>query len=255
MTTPIEAGFSAAGVPHELSKELLAAYLTAKRKYHLRDMRPSEVEGGRFSEAALRILEWQTTQQYTPIGTTLTGVPTLVNRLSNCTAASDSVRFHIPRTLQAVYDIRNKRDVAHLGPIDANLQDASLVIHILEWVLAEFVRMYHNVADEAAQQLIADIVKKEVPVIQVIDDFPVILKQVPLIDRVLILLYWQGDGGTSKRQLFSWLTTNQRSNLSAATKKLVESIRIHISDDVYHLTDLGISDVQNRELVAPISLD
>ena len=56
----------------------------------------------------------------------------------------DAIRLHIPRTLRLVYDIRNKRDVAHLGPdIDPNLQDSTLVVSALDWVLAEFIRLYH----------------------------------------------------------------------------------------------------------------
>ncbi|QII07529.1 hypothetical protein BH93_21040 [Rhodococcoides fascians A25f] len=253
MTSPIEAGFAAAGIPVDLYSELLASYREAKQRYHRRDLRPTEVEGGRFSEAAFRMLEWEANGSHTAIGSNLPGTPTLVSELAKKTSAPDSVRFHIPRTLQAVYDIRNKRDVAHLGKIDANLQDASLVVHILDWVVAEFVRLYHNVSDADAERMISDIVKKEVPAIQVIDGFPLILKAVPLVDRILILLYWHGDGGTSKSLLSSWLTVNQRSNLSAVMKKLRGDIRVYLSGDVYHLTDIGIADVEARDLLAPVA--
>jgi hypothetical protein len=43
-------------------------------------------------------------------------------------SAPDSIRLHIPRTFRVIYDIRNKRDAAHLGDgIDPNLQDSTLV--------------------------------------------------------------------------------------------------------------------------------
>ena len=83
------------------------------------------------------------------------------------------MRIHIPRALRLVYDIRNKRDVAHLGDgIDPNLQDATMVASVLDWVLAEFIRLYHNVTANVAQQLVSEIVTRAVPVIQDFNGFP-----------------------------------------------------------------------------------
>ena len=53
----VEQGFIAAGIPAELVKELLEAFAEAKRRFYRDDLRPSEIEGARFSEAVFRILE------------------------------------------------------------------------------------------------------------------------------------------------------------------------------------------------------
>ena len=47
-------GLLAVGIPVDLVDELLETYTEAKRRYHLGDLRPQEVEGGRFSEAVFR---------------------------------------------------------------------------------------------------------------------------------------------------------------------------------------------------------
>jgi hypothetical protein len=76
-----------------------------------------------------------------------------------------------------VYDIRNKRDAAHLADgIDPNLPDATLVSSVLDWVLAEFMRLYHNVTADAAQQLVSEIVTRAVPVVQDFNGFLKMLK-------------------------------------------------------------------------------
>jgi len=121
--------------------ELLDAHSEAKRNYYLGGLRLSEVEGGRFCEAAFRILEQITTGAFTPLGTQI-NTEQLINRLSQIPngAFHDSVRLHIPRALRLVYDIRNKRDAAHLADgIDPNLQDATLVINTIDWILAELL--------------------------------------------------------------------------------------------------------------------
>ncbi len=253
MTTgAIEAGFLAAGIPADLVTEVIAAYEQAKTRFHRRDYRPSSVEGARFSEAVFRILQWATTGTYTAIGVTLTQIPQLVRQLENSTGADDTVRIHIPRTLQAVYDIRNRRNVAHLGNIEIGLQDSGLVVHILDWVMTELVRLYHNVPAAEAQEIIEDIVKKEVPAIQAIDGFPRLLKDVSGTDHILLLLYREGGGGVDKTQIRAWLPDNHRKNFARNVKTLDERHHVHPSGDRIFLTDLGITEVEKKGLLDPL---
>jgi hypothetical protein len=139
----VQQGFVSAGIPHVLVDELLEAFSEAKRRYYLDDLRPNAVEGGRFSEAAFRVLQSATAGgQYTSAGKTLPSVDKLLVTFENAVGHHDSLRIHMSRTLRLIYDIRNKRDAAHLADvIDPNIQDASLVIRNLEWVLAELMRL------------------------------------------------------------------------------------------------------------------
>ncbi len=65
---------------------------------------------------------------------------------------------------RAVADLtrQDTRDAAHLADgIDPNIQDATLVISVLDWVLAEFVRIYHGVPAQAAQVIIESLSSRE----------------------------------------------------------------------------------------------
>jgi hypothetical protein len=56
---------------------------------------------------------------------------------------------------------------AHLSDgISANLQDATYVVGVLDWILAELVRIYSNVDAGATQAIIDDLVLREIPVIE-----------------------------------------------------------------------------------------
>src|SRR6266480_6253403 len=182
--------------PAKLVTELLEAHAEAKRNFYLGGLRLSAVEGGRFCEAAFRILENAATKQHTPLGAQL-ATEKLIEKLANLpkTSAPESIRIHIPRALRVVYDIRNKRDAAHLADgIDPNLQDAILVTSVLDWVLAEFIRLYHNVSADVAEQLVGQIVTRVVPVVQDFDGFLKILKpNLAVSDYCLVLLYQRGD--------------------------------------------------------------
>src|SRR4051794_5175024 len=124
----------AVALPPKLVDELLEAHAEAKRNLYLGGLRLSEVEGGRFCEAAFRLLEQIAHGRFTPLGTALNSEKT-IHTLENLPKGShpDAVRIHIPRALRLVYDIRNKRDVAHLADgIDPNLQDATMVASVLD---------------------------------------------------------------------------------------------------------------------------
>lgn len=247
----VQQGFIAAGIPAELVNELLEAFAEAKRRFYRDDLRPSEIEGARFSEAVFRILEWATTQQYTPLGKTLPSVDTMMKTLLNA-KANDSIRIHIPRTLRLIYDVRNKRDVAHLGDgIDPNQQDATMVVRNMEWVLAELVRLYHDVSATQAHGIIVDLVSKDVPLIQVFDGFPRVLKQLKASDHVLALLYWRGVEGGTFTELHSWARAAMRANLKRTLNTLDGKDLLHLNGDRYVLTHLGERDVEQRRLLEP----
>lgn len=248
----IRQGFMVAGVPTELVDERLEAFGEAKRRFYRDDLRPSEIEGARFSEVVFRILQWETTQKYTTLGKTLPSVDDMLRTLVNA-SSSDSVRMHVPRTLRLIYDVRNKRDVAHLGDgIDPNQQDATLVVRNMEWVLAELVRLYHNVSATEAHGIIVDLVSKEVPLIQVFDGSPRVLKNLPASEHVLVLLYWRGTGGATLDGLNSWVRDQMRKNLARTLRSMDEKNLVHLSGDKYMLTRLSEREVEQRGLLEPL---
>jgi hypothetical protein len=251
----VEQGLVAGGVPGDLAHEALAAFVSAKRRFHLADYTPNAVEGGRFSEAVLRILEWETTGTYTPLSDPKFKADSVMTRLGQQPAGSfqESIRLHIPRAIRVVYDIRNKRNTAHLSDgIDPNLQDASLVIGVLDWVLAELVRLYHSVSAAEAQQIIEALVRREVPMIQEFEGKPRILRSIGHADHLLVLLYWWGDRPIERGIFNSWLPVNVRKNSARVLRGLHDEFLVHMSEQSIQISQLGLRSVEDRKLIAPL---
>ena len=247
----------AAKLPSKLVDELLEAHSEAKRNYYLGGLRLSEVEGGRFCEAAFRLLEHITQGNFTPLGTQLNTVKIIqdLGKLSKA-AHPDSIRVHIPRALRLVYDIRNQRDVAHLGDgIDPNLQDATMVISILDWVLAEFIRLYHQVTADVAQQIVNQIVTRTAPVIQDFNGYLKVLKpNLATSDHILVVLYHRGEQGATFNEVESWARPKMRANLGRTLRTLYESKDLlHFDGAKYFITQLGQKEVESRKLVEPMT--
>ncbi len=251
----VRSGFLRAGIPQQLVDEFLNAYIEAKRRYHLGDHRPQEVEGGRFSEGVFRVLQHLSGQRVTPLGKALPSVDKLLTSFENATDQPDSIRLHIPRTLKLIYDIRNKRDAAHLGDgIDPNLQDATQVIANMDWTTAELVRLHHAVSASDAQRIIEDMVTREVPAVQEIEGQPVILGDLKPRDQALLMLYRGGAQGMPLDELASALRTERKDHLKVRLKKLDQEKLVldHPGNGRYYITAKGNRDVEKRKLAQPV---
>lgn len=242
MLDEIRSSLSAA-YPPDLVDELLEAFQEIRRLYYAGGLRLAEVEGGRFSEAAFRMLEAETTGTFTPLGRTV-DTAMIQRRLEQLPHGSfpDSVRLHVPRALRVIYDIRNNRDAAHLADgIDPNLQDASLVLTTTSWALAEFVRMHHAVSADEAQAIVEQLVAREAPMIQ---DFAGYLKVLDpglsASDHCLLLLYQVGAGGATFEQLSDWARPAMKANLRRTLHRQVHDLaRVHHDGERYYITRTG----------------
>lgn len=239
--------------PAKLVDQLIECYEEQKKNLYLGRMRPNEVEGGRFAEAAFRMLQHAAGLPVTPLGTQL-DTDGLIRQLLNIPSAnaSDSIRLHIPRTLRVIYDIRNKRDAAHLADgIDPNLQDSTLVSCAIDWVLAEFVRLAHGISPDKAFELVKAITVRHIPAVEEFGGFLKTLR--PALgpsDRILLLLYHRAESGATDSELSGWLKPSQRANLNRTLKQLEhDKDQIVLSGGKYMLTRRGILAIESKKLV------
>lgn len=237
-----------------LVDELLEAHSEVKRNFYLGGLRLNAVEGGRFCEAAFRLLEQATTGRFTPLNKGL-NTDKVIQQLASLPvgAHSDSARLHIPRALRVVYDIRNNRDAVHLADnIDPNLQDASLVVGIVDWVLAEFVRLFHrNVSANEAQQIVESLVTRAVPAVEDFNGFLKVLNpSLSAGDHCLVVLYQRGPQGATYKDLQRWARPKMRRNLRQTLHRLAHNTaQVHQDGNLYRITRAGQEEVERRNLV------
>jgi hypothetical protein len=243
----------------KLVHELLEAHAEAKKNFYLGGLRLSAVEGGRFCEAAFRLLQDITQGKHAPLGKTLPATDRLILQLSNLDSSkfNDSIRLHIPRSLRLVYDIRNKRDAAHLADgIDPNLQDATLVVVVIDWTLAEFIRLYHNVPANAASKIVDGIVRRVAPVVQDFNGFLKVLNPaLKVSDHCTVLLYQRGEEGATYDELEAWARPPMRRNLKRTLDALADNKDYAYFDgSCYYITRLGERYVEQKNLITPAQL-
>lgn len=232
--------------------ELLDGHSEVKRNYYLGGLRLAEVEGGRFCEAAFRLLQQVAGFSVTPLGKQVDSEKLILTLQNLPVTHPDSVRLHIPRALRLVYDIRNKRDAAHLADgIDPNMQDATLVVSVVDWILAEFIRLYHAVPADEARKIVETIVARTAPIVQDFDGFLKVLNPgLNAGDWCLVLLYQCGANGATFDQLSEWVRPDMRTNLKCTLDRLVhDKAFAHLAGTTYRITLRGQKEIDARRLV------
>ncbi|MDG6999674.1 MAG: hypothetical protein JRN15_11225 [Nitrososphaerota archaeon] len=207
-------------IPKPILSRLEKSYNAIKRNFREGRLEPSELNGGKFCEAVFRLLEWHTSHTYTKFGESIRNFSQATRRFEGLTGFPDSVRFHIPRTLDALYVIRNKRGVSHLGgDVDPNHMDALFVVSSCDWVMAELVRLFHNLTTDEAQALVESLVTKQVPIVWNVGSMRRILNpQLSYKDKMLILLYGESPKPVKEGDLFAWI---EHSNLSVFRRDVI----------------------------------
>lgn len=207
-----------AGLPRALRDSLLKSYNEIVSNFLERRWEPSELNGGKFSEAAYSIVSGAVNGSFPSRATKPANMLNACRALENAPADTNrvgdrSLRVLIPRVLSVLYEIRNNRGVGHVGgDVDANHMDASAVQAMASWVMAEFVRIFHGLSTSEAQQTIDALVERKTPIIWDTGEVKRILDpRMSAKHQVLLLLHYS-TGWVQTDDLLKWI---EYSNASA----------------------------------------
>jgi hypothetical protein len=208
---PIEDTFGS--LPSTLRDELLRAFNEIVKNYRERRWEPSELNGGKLCEVAYSICKGYVDGAYPKKATKPKNMVDACRALEGGTRQERSIRIQIPRMIVALYEVRNNRNVGHVGgDVDPNHMDALVVLQMAKWIVAEFVRVLHEVDVDDAAETVEALVERETPIIWDVNGTRRVLDTtLSMRDKTLVLLH-ATDGAVSERELFAWV---EHSNASA----------------------------------------
>jgi hypothetical protein len=159
-----------AAIPAGLRDPLLETYREIASNFAEHRWEPSELNGGKFCECSYWICQGFVIGTYAAAPSkpaNMRNASRAIEDLPNSGKSGDhSLRILIPRMLPALYDIRNNRGVGHVGgDVNPNLMDATAVYSMASWILAELVRVFHNVKTDEAQAAVNGLVERKTPLI------------------------------------------------------------------------------------------
>lgn len=213
----------------------MAEYRSIVQNYSEHRWSPSELSGGRFCETVYTILDGYAVGVYASIPRKPRDFVGACRRLESNTNVPRSFQILIPRALPALYEVRNNRGVGHVGgDVDPNHMDATLVISICNWVMAELVRVFHEISTEEAQILVDGLAERRIPLVWTTQGMKRVLDpKLSLKDQALLLMGSSPDK-VATSSLLLWLDYKDRSYFLKLLRKMHSERLIELSsDDAY----------------------
>lgn len=236
-------------LPHDIVSNLVGEYQNIKQDLVFKRFRPTELNGGRFGECLLRLFQYLDTGNYTAFGTQVTNSDTIINRMQNITTLHDSVRLYIPRLTRLLIDVRNRRNVAHVGgDVDPNFSDSIFISQLSDWILTELIRVYYQCSIDSATQIVKSINEIHVPIVATVDGF--VRVQNTSLDnkgKVLVILYHKNPDKVSDSDLIKWTEYGNSSRFKASIlKSLHDDALIHYYNGECSLLPKGVVYVERN---------
>ena len=239
-----------------LAEELLSSYDDVVNEYTTQHWKTAELDAGHFVETVRRILEIEHgNSSLTPIGKTLPrfNEATLQNLAQNA-SIGDTFAILIPRTLFAIYAIRNKRGAGHKGVVKPNEMDAMYILHSAKWILAEVIRVKSNISPTATLSLIEEIVERQISVLWSWGDIKRVLASgLTTKQEILVLLYGSKDPiSVADLMRFTDYSVSNKKRFEGILLGLhrVRQIEFSRSEDVCILTSKGVPEAEKILLKA-----
>lgn len=184
------------GVPDLFEDELFRRYKEIERNFRERRWEPAELNGGKLCEASYAILKGHVDGSFPSKPSKPKNMVDSCQALEKAPATfGRSIRIQIPRMLIALYEIRNNRNVGHIGgDVDPNHMDAVCVLQMSKWVVGEFVRLFHGVFIDEASKIVETLTERHIDVVWRTGSKKRILKPgLSMIEKALLMLYSEAE--------------------------------------------------------------
>lgn len=235
----------------KLRSKLIESYLGLKRAHAEARYDLAGLNAGKFCEVALRIAQHRVLGASTPLG------KRIVNFADDCRtlvtsptgSAPESIREIIPRALVFLYTVRNKRGIGHVGgDVDANRIDAMTMAQTADWIVCEFIRLFHGLSLEEAQDIVDTLSTRRLPVIWEVGGKKRVLRTgLSAADEVLLLLYADNQTAILTEDLCAWV---EYSNPSVFRRKVLQKlhadrlVEYDTESELVHLSPKGVAKIE-----------
>jgi hypothetical protein len=203
----LDAALSA--LPTTLRRRLVDSYANLKAAWSAHEYDTCGLRAGKFCEVMLRCLQEVLTGEHLPFGTKIANFGEACRAIEKTpkSAGPEGLRLIIPRALDFVYTLRNKRDVGHVGgDVDANAIDAATAVRCVDWCIAELLRSVHTLSLEEAQAILDSITEREMPTVWAVAGKKRVLDTaMSRTDQTLVLLYSDHEVAVLAEDLAAWV--------------------------------------------------
>lgn len=218
-----------------LSQALAARFVSLRRDLATRTL--ERATPGKFVETFVQSMQHLANGSY---DTSPNVDAYLSQKLENEIAIPEGLRVCGGRIARSIYTLRNKRNIAHNNPIDANRYDLAFIHQGAAWIMAELIRNAIGISMHEAGALVELIEAPVGTLVEEIDGVRLVHAEVSVRAELLILLHSQYPDYVS----FPSISKSLKSRSAASVRNRINELKgqkvLHGDTKVgYRLTQAG----------------
>lgn len=245
----------AAVVDPQLANQLIDEAVSLEETFLLRKWKYSELDGGRFTEVAARIVYSADSRNLSRTKSVDDCLKYVDNDQVVHSFPERQGAIHLAKVLRAIYKLRSQRGAVHVSPTyTANEIDSRLIVECVRWVLADLLRVFVTTDREQVAVTIRDLARFPQPIIRRYDDVPLLQSVAFTTEEEILAHLLHDDDGMTTSTLIS-VIPKDASGVRRAIKALsaAKSRQLIERGGRWFITDLGITRIEkriNRDLAA-----
>lgn len=232
----------------DLATQLIDEAVSLEEAFLLRKWKYSELDGGRFTEVAARILYAVDSGNLAPTKPFDDCIRYVDNDQVQHSFPLRQSAIHLAKVLRAVYKLRSQRGAVHVTPTyTANEIDARLIVECTRWVLADLLRLFVTSDQEKVAETIRGLARFPQPLIRRYEDLPLLQSVSFTTEEEVLAHLLNADQGMTRTGLIA-IIPKAPSGVRLAIKNLsaARSRQITSRSERWYITDLGITRIEAR---------
>jgi hypothetical protein len=235
-------------IDKRLAIQLIDEALAVEEAFLLKRWKYTELDGGRFTEVAARI-----------VYAADSGNVSMNKSVDDCVKYIDNNQLphhfpepksaiHIAKVIRAVYKLRSQRGAVHVSATyTANEIDSRLIVESVRWILAEILRIFVNSDRETVADSIRNLARFPQPLIRFYEDLPLLQSISFTTEEEVLTHLLYADNGLKIGELIALIPKDQ-SGIRRAIQKLGSARyrQVVLRSERWFITDLGIERIENR---------
>lgn len=237
-------------LPDGLREPLIKEYKKLTQYYMEHRWETAELSAGKICEIVYSIINGHIDGNYPSSPSKPTNMVNACRQLENESSLPRSFRILIPRMLPALYEIRNNRGIGHVGSdVDANKVDATLMFTMVNWIMAELVRVFHTGSLEEAQLAINALAERKIPLVWDSKGVRKVLSPKMSLKDQILLLASSTEMDVSITELMTWTESTNKTYYKKLLKDLHKDKLIHYNETTDTVTLLPAGSNSVAEII------
>ena len=231
-----------------LVSQLLDEEQKLERSFILRSWQYSQLDGGRFCEAAARTL-YSVDSGNAPKDTLTVdaGLKYIEDDTKTHLYLSRKSLIHITKIIRSVYRLRSQRGAIHLNSMSADELDSRYVLIACRWILAEMLRLFADASRQETEDLFVKLSKRPVTMLRDFGSIKLVQNtKLTAAEEILVYMYLSDSEEIMASELCASIPKDNSGIKKSLTKLSGSKIRdIVRTEGGWRLTDIGISHAEN----------